>query len=165
MSPSTDDLRSVMEDTLRTFLDCFESAVRNHDVSLLSAVLSPECTRHLKPASFLAAYPFIKAVETNSEYETRMVHEIGAMEEARANVLELVIDTAKRRGSAHAEHTTRMPGQPPLTIEMSWYVDFTADGEKITRIVEFIDSVVSSKMLDDFMKQAPSMFGNQGAAA
>ncbi|KAI1650980.1 uncharacterized protein F4817DRAFT_215347 [Daldinia loculata] len=148
MASSTDELRAVMESTLTRFLENSTLAVRNKDASLFSALLSPECLRYLKPVTFIKAYPFIKAEETNAEYEARMVPEIAAMEESRVKIIEIVIDPIKRQGSAHVEHWTKVVGREPIALEICWYVDFTEDGKKISRIVEFIDTAASAKIIE-----------------
>ncbi|KAG4222789.1 hypothetical protein PC116_g28738 [Phytophthora cactorum] len=151
---STDELRAVMESTLTRFLENSTLAVKNKDTSLFSALLSPDCLRYLKPTTFVKSYPFIKAVETNAEYEARMVPEIAAMEEAKVKIIEIVIDPIKRHGSAHVEHWTKITGREPIALEICWYVDFTEDGKKISRIVEFIDTAASSKIIESILKLA-----------
>ncbi|OTB02043.1 hypothetical protein M426DRAFT_25056 [Hypoxylon sp. CI-4A] len=153
MSSSTEELRIAMETTLTTFLENYHIAVRDKNASLLSAVLSPDCTRHLKPSSFVDAYPFIKGAETNAEYKARMTPEIALMEETRAKILESAVDPANRTASARAEHWTKIANREPTTLEICWFLDFTDDGTKISRVVEFIDTAVATRMIEDMLKQ------------
>ncbi|KAI1472588.1 uncharacterized protein F4812DRAFT_18365 [Daldinia caldariorum] len=151
---STDELRAVMESTLTKFFENSTLAVKNKDTSLYSALLSPDCRRYMRPASFVKSYPFIKAVETNAEYEARMAPEIAATDESRVKIIEMVIDPIKRHGSAHVQHWSKIKGREPIAMEMCWYVDFTEDGKKISRIVEFLDTAASSKLIDSILKMA-----------
>ncbi|KAI1105756.1 hypothetical protein F4804DRAFT_303433 [Jackrogersella minutella] len=153
MAPSTAELYAVMEATLMEFLENYLIAVRTKDVSSLSATLTPECTRHLKPANFVTAYPFIKAVETNADYEARMAPELALMEDTHHKVLNYVVDPVRRTASAYSEHWTKLANQEPTSIEICWYVDFTEDGSKISRIVEFIDTAAATRMVEELMNK------------
>ncbi|KAI6087148.1 hypothetical protein F4821DRAFT_237145 [Hypoxylon rubiginosum] len=154
MASSVSELRAAMEATLTAFLENHSVAVRTKDASVLSALLSPECTRHLHPAPYVTAYPFIKAVETNAEYEARMASELGVMEEAHLEILNIVVDPARRKASAHTEFRVKVAGrEDPISSEFCWYLDFTEDGTKISRVVEFIDSATSALMIEEMMKE------------
>ncbi|KAI0384954.1 hypothetical protein F5Y04DRAFT_202130 [Hypomontagnella monticulosa] len=148
-----DDLHATIESTVAAFFEGYALAARDKNASLISTTLSADCKRYLKPSSFTAAYPFIKAVETNAEYEARMGPEIATMEETRFKVLESVIDPAKRKASASTEYWLKIAGSAPTTMEICWYFDFTDDGKKISRIVEFIDTATSVKVIEDIIKQ------------
>ena len=153
MAPSTEELRTAMETTLKTFLENYHVAVRDKNISILSDVLSPDCKRYLKPSGFVEAHSFMKAVETNAEYEARMMPEFGTMEETRVKILESVIDPVNRKASARAEHWTKIVNNEPTTLEVCWWLDFTDDGTKVSRVVEFIDTAVATQMIADMMKQ------------
>lgn len=150
MASSNENLHATMESTFKAFLECYPQSVRAKDPSLLLTMLAPECVRYLKPESFLAKHPFVKASETNAEYEAHMAPEIVLMEEARGKILDIVVDPAKRKLSARVEHWIKLIGKDqPSTLEICWFVDLTEDGKKISRIVEFIDTYVATKMAED----------------
>ncbi|KAI1780879.1 hypothetical protein F4818DRAFT_397126 [Hypoxylon cercidicola] len=157
MASSADDLRPMMESTLVEFFNCYPRSVRNKDPSLLSTTLTEECARYLKPDSFLAKHPFVKAVETNAEYEAHMAPEIMMMEEVRFKILDSVVDPLKRKASARVEHWTKLAGRKPTILEMCWFVDFTEDGRKISRIIEFIDTSIASKMIEELAEGGYNM--------
>ncbi|KAI2638021.1 hypothetical protein GGS26DRAFT_438160 [Hypomontagnella submonticulosa] len=159
MSNSMGDLRATIESTLAAFFESYTLAARHKDASLISTTLSTDCKRYLKPSSFTAAYPFVKAVETNAEYEARMRPEIATLEEARFKILESVIDPAKRKASASTECWLKMAGTDPTTMEICWYLDFTDDGKKISRVVEFIDTATSAKVIEYIMKHVNKEIG------
>ncbi|KAI1080525.1 hypothetical protein F5B20DRAFT_539632 [Whalleya microplaca] len=54
MTSPTHKPSASIEATLTTFLENYPVAVCNKDVSLLSATLSPDCTRHLRPEEELS---------------------------------------------------------------------------------------------------------------
>ncbi|KAI4870537.1 hypothetical protein F4820DRAFT_402543 [Hypoxylon rubiginosum] len=164
MASSADDLRSIMESTLVEFFDSYPRSVRNKDPSLLSATLTEECARSLKPDSFLAKHPYVKAVETNAEYEAHMAPEISIMEEVRFKILDRVVDPLKRKASSRVEHWTKLAGRKqPTILEICWFVDFTEDGRRISRIVEFIDTSVASKIIEELAEGGYNM--EEAAAA
>lgn len=111
------------------------------------------CTRHLAPASFPATFAFVKSTETNKEYEERMGGEIAMMEDTRLNILAIVVDAVELKGSAHAEHWTKFRCHEGIALEIGWFVDFTADGQAISRIVEFIDTAAAAKMVEAMERQ------------
>ncbi|KAI1378048.1 hypothetical protein F4677DRAFT_414296 [Hypoxylon crocopeplum] len=153
MESSTNDLRTTMENTVKEFLSSPAAAVRAKESSLLSTTLSTDCTRQLKPASFVNTYPFIKAVETNTEHDARMAPALMTMEESRVEIQEIVIDHVRRKASVHAEHWTKIVGCEPNALEICWYMSLTEDGKKISRVVEFIDTAAATRRLQDMMKQ------------
>jgi hypothetical protein len=147
MATSADNLRATMEATMIGFIDSHTAAVKHKDQAALSSYLTADCTRHLRPATFPATYNFIKAVETNAEYEARMTQEMAAMDDTRATILTSTIDTVARKGSVHSEHWTKI-GATEFTMEICWFLDFSADGTRVCKIVEFVDTLTSAKMVE-----------------
>ncbi|XXG97314.1 hypothetical protein Hte_003610 [Hypoxylon texense] len=98
------------------------------------------------------------AVETNAEYEAHMASEIAIMEEGRLKILDKVADPFRRKASARVEHWTKLDGSELATIlEIGWFVDFTDDGRKISRIIEFIDTSVASKTIGELAEGGYNM--------
>ncbi|OTA55206.1 hypothetical protein K449DRAFT_388215 [Hypoxylon sp. EC38] len=154
---STDDLRSTMESTLLALLETQAISPSNRDASRIVALMTPECKWFIKPDSFIAKYPFIKSPRTVADEETHLAREIAALEESRVKVIDSVVDAATRKASARVEHWTKYTGSEPSTMEICWYLDFTDDGKKVLRVVEFIDTAVSSKVLEDMAKAGYKM--------
>ncbi|KAI1391908.1 uncharacterized protein F4822DRAFT_388865 [Hypoxylon trugodes] len=150
---SLNDLHTTLETTLKAFFNDYTVALREKDVTRISASLTPDCKRLLKPAYFPVAYPFVKAEESNAEYEARMKGELSIMESTSAEIHEITIDPIKRKGSAYVTHINKLRGKDTGNIDICWYFDFSDDGKKISRIVEFIDTAVSEKMIEDMRKQ------------
>ncbi|EMR68292.1 hypothetical protein UCREL1_4703 [Eutypa lata UCREL1] len=166
MATPQDDLRTTMQATLKGFLEDYRLSVQKQDASYLSAKLTADCTRHLAPASFPAAFTFIKPSETNGEYEARMQGEVALMQEVNHKILSLVVDPVERKGTAHAEHWTKFRDAAAaaaaggdgageeMTLEICWIVDFAADGTAISRITEFIDTAAAAKMVQAIVKKS-----------
>ncbi|KAI1337551.1 hypothetical protein F5Y15DRAFT_147606 [Xylariaceae sp. FL0016] len=109
-------LRSQVEKTIHTFFNSQEQAIAQQDPSLFSTVLAPTCTRHLKPASFLASSPFNpKPVESNAEYETRMRAEVSTMSSHSIRILDLVIDAPTSSPSSSSPDDDS-PSHPKASI-------------------------------------------------
>ncbi|KAI0837449.1 hypothetical protein F5Y06DRAFT_297778 [Hypoxylon sp. FL0890] len=154
---STDDLRSTMESTLLALLETQAISPSNRDASRIVALLTPECNWFVKPESFIAKYPFIKSPRTVADEETHLAREIAVLEESRVKVLDRVVDAVARKASVRVEHWTKYVGNEPSTMEICWYLDFTDDGKRISRVIEFIDTSVSSKVLKDMAKAGYKM--------
>ncbi|KAI2627377.1 hypothetical protein GGS26DRAFT_561568 [Hypomontagnella submonticulosa] len=153
MEASLDDIRAAMESTISEFLEGSGMAIASKDASLLSTALTPDCSRHLRPNDFVARYPFVKAVESNTEHDARMVSAIKTMEETRVNIIETIIDPARRKASIYSEHWTKIVGCEANALEICWFLDFTEDGKKISRVIEFIDTASATRRIEAMTKQ------------
>ncbi|KAI0884962.1 uncharacterized protein GGS22DRAFT_200062 [Annulohypoxylon maeteangense] len=151
MSSPTDDLRSIMESTLLTFLG-HQALNRNVDPSVPASMTTSECLWYIKPDSFMTKYPFVDGVKTSAEQKEHMGQEIKIMEESRNKILDSTIDAVARKGSAHVEHWTKFDGSKPSIMEICWFVNFTDDGKKISKVVKFIDTAEGSKTIEDMAR-------------
>ncbi|OTB01030.1 hypothetical protein M426DRAFT_323812 [Hypoxylon sp. CI-4A] len=150
MASSTDNIRSTIESTVFEFLNGQTITPTQKDTSRLLATLLPECEWHLAPSSFTARHPFLKAVRSVAEQEAHFKREIGIMEEAGYKVLDsILIDTTAKRASFRVELWAKINNRERSTVEVCWFLDFTDDGKKIKRATEFVDTFVSSKMIDE----------------
>lgn len=129
----------------------------NRDASRIVALMTPECEWFIKPDSFIAKYPFIKSPRTVADEEAYLAREIAVLEESRVKILDSVVDAATRKASARVELWTKYARSEPSTMEICWYLDFTDDGKKVSRVVEFIDTAVSSNVLEDMAKAGYKM--------
>ncbi|KAI1411247.1 hypothetical protein F5Y13DRAFT_64567 [Hypoxylon sp. FL1857] len=161
---STDNLRSTMESTLLALLDTQSISATNKDASRIVALMTPDCKWFIKPDSFIAKYPFIKSPRTVADEEAHLAREISVLDESRIKVLDSVVDAATRKASVHVELWAKYAGSEPSTMEMCWYFDFTDDGKKVSRVIEFIDTSASEKMLEDMAKAGFDMKEEEEAA-
>ncbi|KAI1457869.1 hypothetical protein F4805DRAFT_457313 [Annulohypoxylon moriforme] len=151
MSSSQDDLHSIMESTLLTFLE-HQALNRNTDPSLPVSLTTPECLWRIKPDSFITKHPFVDSVKTTAEQKEHMAREIQAMEESRNKILDTTIDTVARKGSAHVEHWVKYAGSEPAVMEICWFVHFTQDGRKVQEVIKFIDTAEGAKTIEEMAK-------------
>lgn len=150
------DIRSTIQQTINSFVENNTLAVKKKDTSLLSVALSEDCIRMYRPLSILRRYPqFFKAELKNADFEAQMKIELLTMEDASQNVTRTVIDADERKATIWSEQTVvTNNGQSVNTIEVVFDFDFTEDGTKITRIMEFIDTYESTKVIEEILSNA-----------
>ncbi|KAI0839501.1 hypothetical protein F5Y06DRAFT_295526 [Hypoxylon sp. FL0890] len=154
MASSIRDLHATMENTMRIFLFNYQFAVCTKSKTLISNAITHDITRQLRPdcPSPVLNTQGTDTPETNTE-ETQRQFRIGmesfrrVLSTAKVKVHEIVIDPIERRGSALSEHVMNVEGYQPTSLEFCWYVDFTEDGKKISRVVEFHDVSTTSRMI------------------
>ncbi|GAP82528.1 hypothetical protein SAMD00023353_0100750 [Rosellinia necatrix] len=151
-----DDLRATLQRTINTFLENNMLAVKGKDVSLFSVALSEECVRMYRPHSVVRRYPqFFKSELRNADYEAQMKIELLSMRDVSQNITRTVIDTAQRRATLWSEQTVITgDGETKNTIEVVFDLDFTEDGTKISRILEFIDTYESTRVIEEMLSKA-----------
>ncbi|KAJ8120047.1 hypothetical protein ONZ43_g3143 [Nemania bipapillata] len=152
-SSLAEDLRATIESTATQFLKSTARALAAKDPSLFFAVLTPECAHHLRPLAFITANPFLKAVKSNEEQAAQMASALATMEHTRVGIKELVIDPITRKASVLAEHHTKVVGAETNVLEVTWFLDFTEDGKRISRVTEFIDTATAAKRIADMKKR------------
>ncbi|KAI0489834.1 hypothetical protein F4859DRAFT_462545 [Xylaria cf. heliscus] len=151
-----DDLRSVLQKTIDTFLENNMLAVEKNDTSLFSIALAEDCVRMYRPLSIIQRYPqFFQREYKNAEYEARMKFELQTMREVSQNITRTVIDTAQRRASIHSEQIIVTADDPSKNVvEVIWDLDFTEDGTRISRIFETVDTYESTRFIEEMLSKA-----------
>ncbi|TRX93637.1 hypothetical protein FHL15_005609 [Xylaria flabelliformis] len=153
MASLTEGLRSTIESIATQFLTGPSRAVEAKDPSLCLAVVTAECPHHLRPLAFATANPLLKAVKSNEEHKALMESALSTMEETRAEIKELVIDTVKRKASVLAEHCTKIIGVEANILEVTWFLDFTENGKQVSRVTVFIDTATATRRVADMKKR------------
>ncbi|KAI1117641.1 hypothetical protein F5Y14DRAFT_319355 [Nemania sp. NC0429] len=153
MATSAENLRAAIESTAIQFLNSPAQALAAKDSSVFLATLTADCAHHLRPLSFIAANPFLKAVKSNDEQKAMMESALATMESTRAELKELVIDTTNRKASVLAEHYTKIVGVEANILEVTWFLDFTEDGKRVSRVTEFIDTATAAKRIRDMQSR------------
>ncbi|KAI0106230.1 hypothetical protein GGR51DRAFT_518309 [Nemania sp. FL0031] len=150
------DLRSVLQGTIDTFLENNMLAVKRKDISLFSAVLSEDCVRIYRPLSLIRRYPqFFKPEIKNADYEAQMEIELQSMKDVSQKITRTVIDTTQRRATICSEQTvTTGDGELKNTIEVIWDLDFTENGTRISRILVFVDTYESTRVIEEMLSKA-----------
>ncbi|KAI0110943.1 hypothetical protein GGR51DRAFT_510584 [Nemania sp. FL0031] len=153
MAPSVGDLHTAIERTVVQFLNGPAQAVAAKDPLLFHATLTADCAHYLRPLAFVAANPSFKAVKSNEEHKALMEPALSTMENTRVEIKELVIDPVKRKASVLAEHCTKIVGVEENVLEVTWFLDFTEDGKRISRVTEFIDTATAARRVADMKKE------------
>ncbi|KAI1747158.1 hypothetical protein F4782DRAFT_535683 [Xylaria castorea] len=153
MASSTEDLRATIESTVTLFLTSPTRALAAKDPSLFLETVTAACAHHLRPLAFVTANPSLKAVKSNEEHKALMVSALPTMEDTQVEIKELVIDTVKRKASVLAEHRTKIVGVEANVLEVAWFLDFTEDGKRISRVTEFIDTATAARRILDMKKR------------
>ena len=149
------DFREVLQKTINAFLDNNTQAVKTKDASLLSAILTNDCIRSYRPLSFVNRYPqVLKPHLTNEDYETHMRIDFEYMKDVSQNISRTVIDTTQRAAVIWTEQTITMADGSKKVIEIIWDLSFTEDGGRVSRVVEFVDTYESTKVLEQVLGNA-----------
>lgn len=144
---NSDALRKVIEDTTRAFLNSYSDATAANDAALNTRLLTPDCTRILRPESFFKARGRA-SVLSNADYEDILALDlsIGGMENLA--VSDVTVDAGSRRSSATSVWDMVFRDSDRAKMEVAWFLEFTADGTRITRIVEYVDPSVIVRTLE-----------------
>ncbi|KAK1760325.1 hypothetical protein QBC47DRAFT_456092 [Echria macrotheca] len=142
MSSDQKNLRSKMEHTLRALLQSPVEASAANDPSLLSTVLDPACKRYIQPASLLsklgAPPDFFFDVPS---YEAAIGSEMAVFSVKGVEVDNVCVDVEGRKGSAIAVFDQLLKDGREFRVGFSWHVEFSEDGERVVRILQYADAV------------------------
>ncbi|KAK8103053.1 hypothetical protein PG984_016199 [Apiospora sp. TS-2023a] len=164
-----------MEATLHAFVENNTRAVNTRNPSLLSAVLADDCVRHYRPRSFVRRHAaFLRPRLTNAEYEAQMAVELQGVAGLRQTITRVVVDAPARRAVVWVEATVTAAAAAADTaatgdgggdggeeedkdktpVEVVFDLDFTADGTRVSQILEFVDTLESTRVLEHMLAKA-----------
>ncbi|KAJ3530483.1 hypothetical protein NM208_g9312 [Fusarium decemcellulare] len=128
---STAEIRKTIEASLRHFILAYKDAAEQNDASLVNRNTTPDCTRHLLPVSLCTSLGApADFVIDNAEYE-------------RLTAEDLLIGGASCMTSSDMVfHDGEV-----LVMEHTWALDFTEDGSKVKKVVEFCDQDSVHKLM------------------
>lgn len=148
-SPVHSNFREILQKTATAFMENNTQAVKQRNLTLLSAILTADCIRSYRPLSSVSRYPqFLKSEMTNADYEQQMSAELRTMMDVSQRVTRTVIDTEQRAAVLWAEVTLTMVDGSSKFVEVIWDLSFTEDGTRVHRILEFMDTWESTKVLE-----------------
>ncbi|KAI1804580.1 hypothetical protein F4811DRAFT_275065 [Daldinia bambusicola] len=155
------DLRAVIQKTIDRFLANNDLGVKNRDPSIFSAVLTDDCLRVYRPASFVARYPqFFKAQISNADYEAQMRVELATMRAVSQTVSRTTIDPAQRRATLWTEQAVTTADGAVTRVELIWDLTFSEDGTRVAQILEFVDTYEATKVLEKMLANAGGAGGD-----
>ena len=141
MSNTQSHLYQTLHDTASKTILSLSQENCGSNISAISSTLSPRCKRYFAPASFFSAAPeMANCGMSNAEYEAHMAPEIAVLETWRIEMKKIVIDEAKRTAVTWSSHYLTMKGRKEVLLEFVFILDMDETGEKVDKVVEFIDT-------------------------
>ena len=157
MSKTQSHLYQTLHDTVSKTILSLSQENCGSNISALSSTLSSRCKRYFAPASFFSAAPEMANYGmSNAEYEAHMEPEIAVLETWRIEMKKTVIDEAKRTAVTWSSHYLTMTGRKEVLLEFVFMLDMDETGEKVDKIVEFIDTadcVKYTAMMQEVVKE------------
>ena len=143
---ATDSLQQTIDKTAREFLLSYRDASAQKEPELLVRALAPDCTRQLAPSSYLAAVGLPPGfLLTNDMYKGKWAEQLPAVIIQSTDILSLVVDAASLKAAAIAAHNAQFSDGEVRTLEFAYFLDFSEDGSKIAKILQFSDTDGSLK--------------------
>ncbi|KXJ86441.1 hypothetical protein Micbo1qcDRAFT_179969 [Microdochium bolleyi] len=135
-------LYAAMSYTVMTFFADYERAAAGAPASTISSTLAPDCKRYFRPQSFLDAAGFPPGFFfNNTGYEASVGPELGVTQSANWTIINLSIDERQRTAAALTEYRVRLCGSEEYFLEFEWTWYFDKTGQKIEKIIEFVDPI------------------------
>ncbi|KAK0744620.1 hypothetical protein B0T21DRAFT_358079 [Apiosordaria backusii] len=146
-SHSTTSPHQKLKSTFTRFIHGPIDATTHKNPSLVSSVLSSDCLRFIAPASFLASIgappDFAFDVAT---WEAQYANEAGFIGTKSVDITHLVVDPETKTGAARTVYIDDLNlangEKEEVRLDVSWFVSFSEDGEKITKVTEVLDGLV-----------------------
>jgi hypothetical protein len=141
MSAQQSSLYKTIHNTASNTVLSYSQESVGANVSAFSATLSPTCKRYFAPASFFATTPEMANYGmSNAEYEAHMAPEIAILETWRVEIKKIIVDEAERTAMTWSNHYLTMKGRKEVLLEFVFMLDMNETGEKVDKILEFIDT-------------------------
>jgi hypothetical protein len=140
MASSQAEIRSTIEATIRDFIGAYKDGAAQNDPSIINRNVAAQCTRHLLPASLVQALGApADFVIDNEEYQRLFANDLKVGGVQRCTLSNLVIDVTARKAAATTVADMVCKDGETIVMEHSWFLDFSEDGSKVTKVVEFCD--------------------------
>jgi len=155
-------LRGTMNNTLRVFLDGYIDG--RNDTTKLSAVLTPDCLRTFAPLSFLQSIgaPADTALD-NKSYEDFYASELSvAWAKSLDEAPNVVIDVEAKTAAATTVYTNEFSDGETFRLEFAWFVTFSEDGERVRKVLEWVDSGATKRYHERIRELMAAREGKKG---
>ncbi|KAI1040680.1 hypothetical protein LB505_012223 [Fusarium chuoi] len=141
------DLRKQIETTVNSFLASYEDGRKAKDPTVINRDVTPDCTRQLLPASLCKALGLPEEfLIPNDIYEKLYADDLSLGGVHNTVSKHLTIDVEARRAAVESSGDIIYHHGETLHLEFSWIFYLTGDGTKISRVIEFADSMAVLKM-------------------
>jgi hypothetical protein len=134
-STQTHKIRSAIEATVKSYITSFIDARTQNNPSLVNRNLTPDCTRSMLPSTLGGGFSM-----TNYAYLHAFTEglKVGGMHEN--TIFDLIIDVDTRKAAVTTIAELVFNNGEEIKLDFSWFLHFNQDGDKIFKIVEFVDS-------------------------
>lgn len=141
------DLRKQIETTVNSFLASYEDGRKAKDPTVINRDVTPECTRQILPASLCKVLGLPEEfLMSNDIYEKLYADDLSLGGVHNTVSKHLTIDVEARRAAVESSGDMIYNHGENLHLEFSWIFYLTGDGTKISRVIEFADSMAVLKM-------------------
>jgi hypothetical protein len=131
---------SKIQATAIKFADSYRLAFSTKNASILSSSLSPDCTRHIAPTSFLATLGLENRPISNAEYEAIVQTEFPAFASNQVTIQRMAIDEGQKSAFLLAELKCVLQNGKEYSLEFVFLLDMTESCEKVRAITQFLDT-------------------------
>ncbi|KAK3066447.1 hypothetical protein LTR53_017205 [Teratosphaeriaceae sp. CCFEE 6253] len=150
MATPPHDLYERIRATMLDFLASYDQGAAGKAVKALSRTLTPDCRRYLLPISIAKQAPALAAGTSNEEYEQMMLPEFTHVwDHWHIETRDILVDERARKAVANTvNYMTSKQGQT-YDMEFVWKLQVTADGTKVEKVEEFVDTAVVAQVIAD----------------
>ncbi|KAF5625692.1 hypothetical protein F52700_9058 [Fusarium sp. NRRL 52700] len=134
-SSQTTDIKSAIEAAVKSYLASFIDARAENNPSLVNRNVTSDCKRSMLPSTLGGGFTM-----TNDQYLQVFTEglKVGGMHK---NIIsDLIIDVEARKAAVTTVAELTFNNGEDLKLDFSWFLHFNKDGDKICKIVEFVDS-------------------------
>jgi hypothetical protein len=139
---NTAALEEAIRATTEKFLRAYVDATEKHDARVFSETLDRDCRRFIGPEPFLTAMALPQNFSlSNEEYENLSKKDLSTWTITTCQVSNLTVDPTSRKSAARSSYVGKLKDGSEFTRTLAWFLDFSEDGTKITRIYQVNDSL------------------------
>ncbi|KAL6408783.1 hypothetical protein AUP68_07729 [Ilyonectria robusta] len=147
-SQTPTDLRKIIGETLRAFIFAYKDGGEQNDPAIINRDVTADCTRHLLPASLATSLGApADFVISNDEYQKLFAADLKAGSVQKIVISNLTVDVEARKAAATTVSDMVFKDGETIVMEHSWILDFTEDGSKVKKVIEFCDPTSVHQML------------------
>ncbi|KAF9784193.1 hypothetical protein IL306_008121 [Fusarium sp. DS 682] len=134
-SPQTNDVKTTIEATVKSYLTSFIDARTQNNPSLVNRDVTLDCTRSMLPSPLGGGFTM-----TNDAYLQVFTEglKVGGMH--KNTISDLIVDVDARKAAVTTVAELVFNNGEELKLDFSWFLHFNDHGDRICKIVEFVDS-------------------------
>ncbi|KAG5742808.1 hypothetical protein H9Q69_010045 [Fusarium xylarioides] len=134
-SLQTKDVKPAIEATVKSYLTSFIDARTQDEPSLVNRNVTADCKRSMLPSTLGGGF-----IMTNDQYLHVFTEGLKTGGMHRNTISDLIIDVEARKAAVTTLAELVFNNGEGLKLDFSWFLHFNEDGDKICKIIEFVDS-------------------------